>query len=106
MFQYDISEFRDFKTKADLKDTYEAFLKSIKKDKYEFPFEVENPSFWKGKPNHFKIVGFGGYMSESGWRVYFTYRASKNNHVKQHSWKWDAEADDTIDYRFNEFIGS
>jgi len=105
MRQYDVTDFRDFSSRQDLKSTYEEFLKSIHKTKEEFPFEVENEVLWKGRPNHFRIVGFGGYMAETGWRVYFTYRSARNNHVIQHSWRWDSETDDAVDYRRNEFIG-
>jgi len=105
MFQYDVSDFRQYNTRSDLKDAYESFLLSIHKTKDEFPFEVENDTLYKGKRAPFRIVGFGGYMSETGWRVYFTYRAAGINHVIQHSWRWDSETDDAVDYRRNEFIG-
>jgi len=105
MFQYDVSDFRDFNKREDMKDTYLAFLLTIHQDKSEFPFEVENSHLYKGKPNHFRIVGFGGYMSEGGWRVYFTYRAARTNHIIQHSWRWDYETDEPVDHTRNEFIG-
>lgn len=105
MFQYDMSDYRDFETKRDLRSSYETFLPTIHQDLMQFPFEVENPTFWKGKPNHFRIVSWGGYMAQDGWRVFITYRASRLNHVKQHTWRWDSETDSPVDYKLNEFIG-
>jgi len=105
MFQYDVSDLRQYDTRSDLKDAFHSFLLSIHKTKEEFPFEYENPTQYKGKRPTFRIVGFGGYMSESGWRVYFTYRSTGINHVVQHSWRWDVEADGAVDYRRNEFVG-
>jgi len=104
MFQYDVSDFRDYDTRSDLRDAFYSFLLSIHKTQEEFPFEYEHSAMWKGRRPMFRIVGFGGYMSEAGWRVYFTYRASGINHVIQHSWRWDAETDEALDYRRTEFV--
>jgi len=103
MFQYDVSEFRDFDKRQDMKDSFLAFLLTIHQDKNEFPFEYKGNT-WKGKNLLFRIVGFGGYMSETGWRVYFTYRATRLNYVIQHTWRWDYETDQPIDYKCNEFV--
>jgi len=105
MQQYDVTDFRKFDKRSDMRDTYLAFLLSIKQDKNTFPFEYESNVMWKGLPPMFRVVGFGGYMSESGWRIYFTYRCARNNHVIQHSWRWDYETDEPVDYRKNEFVG-
>ena len=105
MFQYDLSDTRDFNRKTDLEHSYYTFLTSIHQDRNTFPFELENTVFFKGKPAHFRIASFGGYMSEKGWRVYLTYRASRINHVKMHSWSWDNENDCAVDHVLNEFIG-
>ena len=105
MFQYDVSDFRDFSSKRDLEQSYYTFLDSIHQDRNTFPFKVENPALYKGKRRDFIIVGFGGYMAQDGWRVYLTYRASGINHVKQHTWLWDAESDCGTSYHLNEFVG-
>jgi len=105
MFQYDISEFRDYDSRKDLSASYYTFIVSIHQDTDKFPFEYVNPVLWKGKTGMFRIVGFGGYMSEGGWRVYATYRDSRRNHVIQHTWRWDYETDEPVDYRKNEFVG-
>jgi len=105
MQQYDVTDFRNFDKRIDMKDTYLAFLLSIKQEKEKYPFEYEGKVLYRGSPTLFRIVGFGGYMSESGWRVYFTYRCARNNHVVQYSWRWDYETDDPVDMHVNEFIG-
>ena len=104
MFQYDIAHARDFSKNVDKEDAFYDFLKRVRQSKDEFPFEVENSVLWKGRPNHYRIVGWGGYMCQEGWRVYITYRTTHINHVRQHSWLWDNETDEPINYKLLEFI--
>jgi hypothetical protein len=105
MFQYDIADSRDYNRKTDKEHAFWTFLAAIHQDKNSFPFEVENPVLWKGRPNHFRVAGWGGYMSAEGWNVYITYRASRINHVKQHVWSWNNDLDEPTNYRVLEFIG-
>lgn len=103
MFEYDIQDLREIKRKTDKKSSYETFLKSIHQDINSFPFEVENKVPYKGGKNPYRIVSFGGYMAEDGWRVYICYRTVHNNQVMQYRWRWDAVNDEPFDEEFTAF---
>jgi len=105
MFQYDIIDAREMRTKYDKEKTYLTFLANCGLNPEEYPYEVENETFWKGKPNHFHATSWGGYMAENGWTVYITYRTTHANHCRMHSWKWDSENNEPVSHSITEFIG-
>lgn len=105
MFQYDISDKRDFASKVDRVQAYHNFLVTINMHRVDFPFSYEKGINSKGKPRVYTVVSFGGYMSSGNeWIVFISYRSLWPDNTVVHRWFWSEDDNDVHDHSIQNWV--
>ncbi|HMC99945.1 MAG TPA: hypothetical protein VKH37_07325 [Ferruginibacter sp.] len=105
MFEYDLSDARQFQFKTDKRAAFAQYLLTLGMSEDEYPFSFKGKALYKGKPCVFTISGWGGYYNANGeWVVFIAYRCEHPKHTIQHCWSWDGENNTVFNYRKMEFM--